>query len=67
MAPLSFSFSDLGRHGSSGGSTFRVRAPGNARAADDAGARFEGSERSRETGRRKPDPGRRGIRGWRRV
>ncbi len=66
MAPLNFSFSDPGRHGSSGGSTFRGRAPKNARAASDAAARWEASERGRETGRREPDPGRRGLRGWRR-
>jgi hypothetical protein len=67
MAPLNFSFSDPSRHGSTGSGTFRRRAPRNAKAASDDAARWEANERSQETGRREPDPGRRsGFRGWRR-
>lgn len=66
MAPLNFSFSDPSRHGSSGGSTFRGRAPRNARDTSDTAARFEAAERSRETGRQEQTPGRHGFRGWRR-
>ncbi|MDW4912528.1 hypothetical protein [Streptomyces californicus] len=64
MAPLNFGFSDPSRHGSSGGSTFRGRAPKDARAASDTAARFEAAERSRETGRQEQTSGRRGLREW---